>query len=88
VETFVNAGAIVQLQPISDSATIVEMANLITELLADPTRRYELGVRARNLVDENRGATARTIESLSSILTGPKNAAESVALAANGNPKA
>jgi 3-deoxy-D-manno-octulosonic-acid transferase len=88
VETFVSAGAIVQLQPISDSATIVEMANLITELLADPTRRYELGVRARNLVDENRGATARTIESLSSILTGPTTAAESVALAANGNPKA
>ena len=86
VETFVNAGAIVQLQPISDSATIVELANVITELLADSTRRHELGVRARNLVDENRGATARTIESLSSILTGTTRAAESVTLAAHGTP--
>jgi 3-deoxy-D-manno-octulosonic-acid transferase len=88
VETFVNAGAIVRIEPVSDSATIVELANVITELLADSTRRREMGERARNLVDENRGATARTIESLSSILTGPTGAAERVALPANGNPNA
>src|SRR5882672_12674074 len=33
VETFVAAGAIIQLQPMSDSAAIVELANVISELL-------------------------------------------------------
>src|SRR5258705_3113399 len=68
VETFVQAGAIVQLQPMSDSAAIVQLANTISDLLADPSNRHKLGTRARNLVNENRGATARTLESLSSTL--------------------
>ncbi len=84
VDTFVKAGAIVQLQPLSDSATIVELANLVTELLDDPTKRRELGMRARKLVEENRGATMRTLESLRSILTGPTG--ETVKLIANSAP--
>jgi 3-deoxy-D-manno-octulosonic-acid transferase len=74
VETFVNAGAIIQLLPVSDSAAIVQLADLITALLADPARRRELGSRARNLVDENRGATARALQSLGSILAAPRGA--------------
>lgn len=78
VETFVNAGAIVQLHPRSDSAAIVELANVITEWLADPGRRRELGTRGRELVAENRGATERTLQSLESLLGNPKSAGERV----------
>jgi 3-deoxy-D-manno-octulosonic-acid transferase len=86
VETFVNAGAIVQLQPMSDSAAIVELANVISELLADPTSRRELGRRARNLVNENRGATERTLESLSPMLSNQASVAQRVSLSASSAP--
>jgi 3-deoxy-D-manno-octulosonic-acid transferase len=68
VETFVKAGAIIQLQPMSDSAAIVVLADVILELLADPARRLKLRTLAQQLVHENRGATERTIELLTSIL--------------------
>lgn len=87
VETFVEAGAIIQLKPMTDSAAIVELANVISELLADPARRRELGGLAQSLVNENRGATERTLESLSSILSNPASAAERVgSLSANSAP--
>jgi 3-deoxy-D-manno-octulosonic-acid transferase len=86
VENFVNAGAIVQLEPTSDSAAIVELANVISELLADPTSRRELGTRARNLVNENRGATERTLESLRSMLSNQARAAQRVSLSASRAP--
>jgi 3-deoxy-D-manno-octulosonic-acid transferase len=73
VETFVKAGAIVELQPMSDSATIVELANVILDLLADPAQRSELGRVAQSLVDENRGATERTLQLLNPILSKPAN---------------
>lgn len=87
VETFVKAGAIIQLKPMSDSAAIVELANVISELLADPARRRELGGLAQSLVNENRGATERTLESLSSILSNPASTVERVgSLSANSAP--
>ena len=87
VETFVRAGAIIQLKPMSDSATIVELANVISELLADPARRNEMGGLAQSLVNENRGATQRTLESLSSILSNTPATVERVgSLSANSVP--
>ncbi len=83
VETFVEAGAIIQLKPMSDSAAIVELSNVISELLADTARRRELGGLAQNLVNQNRGATERTLESLSSILSSPASAVEGM-----GSPSA
>lgn len=73
VEKFLDAGAALQLQPISDSAAIIELGNLFSELLANPRRRQELGERARRLVAQNRGATERTLDLLSSILPDPAN---------------
>jgi 3-deoxy-D-manno-octulosonic-acid transferase len=76
VETFLKAGAIVQLPPLpnlADSEATLELANAISELLADPARRLELGARARQLVNENRGATERTIQALTPILQQPAN---------------
>lgn len=71
VETFVKAGAIIQLPPMADSVAIVELGNVLGELLGDPGRRRELGERARTLVIENRGATDRTLELLNSMLPEP-----------------
>jgi 3-deoxy-D-manno-octulosonic-acid transferase len=85
VKKFLDAGAIVQLQPMSDSAAIVELGNLISELLSDPKRRQDLGARARSLVAQNRGATERTLHLLGSILLDPANVAELVPPPTNQN---
>jgi len=87
VETFREAGAIVQLQPMSDSATIVELGNEISELLANPAKRRELGALAQRLVTENGGATERTLRALDSMITSAANASPGpAALKANNTP--
>jgi len=68
VESFVAARAIIQLEPATDSATIIQLADVILELLGDRGRRRELGELAQQLVNENRGATERTLESLRFLL--------------------
>lgn len=78
VETFVRAGAIVQLLPMSESATMVELADVILELLGDPARRRELAAGAQKLVSENRGTTERTLRSLEPLLATPAQTAPSV----------
>jgi 3-deoxy-D-manno-octulosonic-acid transferase len=89
VDTFVKAGAIIQLKPMSDSAAIVALADMITDLLADPTRRRELGGLAQGLVNENRGATERTLESLSPILSKASSAVDQAgSLSASNAPNA
>jgi 3-deoxy-D-manno-octulosonic-acid transferase len=69
METFAEAGAVIQLQTMSDSAVIVALANTISELLDNPARGREIGRLAQSLVSENRGATERTLRSLDSIIT-------------------
>ena len=76
VETFLKAGAIVQLPPLpnlADSEATLELANAISELLADPARRLRTWRARAQLVNENRGATERTIQSLTPILQQPAN---------------
>jgi hypothetical protein len=72
----------------SDSAAIVELTHLISDLLADPARRRKLGELAQSLVNENRGATERTLESLSPILSNPASVGDERAgsLSANRAP--
>ena len=77
-ETFVKAGAIIQLSPMSDSAAIIELADVISELLADPARREEIGECAKRLVNQNRGATRQTVEWLRPILSDSSKVAERV----------
>jgi 3-deoxy-D-manno-octulosonic-acid transferase len=87
METFVAAGAIVQLQPMSDSATIIELANVILELLSDPAKRSELGRLAQTLIVNNRGATERTLQLLRPILSSPAVRVAPIELpSANGAP--
>jgi 3-deoxy-D-manno-octulosonic-acid transferase len=73
IAAFVSAGAIIQLQPLSESATIVQLTEAILDLLNDATRRDALGQAARKIVNDNRGATARTLKALAPILAFDRN---------------
>ena len=68
VETFVDAEAVVQLPPMPEDEAPTELASAMAELLEDPARRNKLGERARRLVEQNRGATERTLDLLSSMV--------------------
>src|SRR6266542_2272605 len=62
VDAFETADAIVQLPPQSYEEAGSEVARVFELLLADPQRRQELGTRAKQLVNENLGATDRTLD--------------------------
>lgn len=70
VETFVEAKAVIQLPPLPESEAAVELANAIKHLLANPDEASELGRRAMSLVNQNRGATERTLAGLDALLSG------------------
>jgi len=76
VETFVEAGAMIQLPPVPASAASEELASAIAELISNPARRVTLGKRAREVVNENRGATERTLLALEAVLAAPNLLAE------------
>ena len=89
VASFAKAGAIIQLPRMSDSEATLALANVISQLLADPGKRKELGTLARRLVNENRGATERTLQLLTPILSNPASIVEPVgSLSANSAPVA
>jgi 3-deoxy-D-manno-octulosonic-acid transferase len=52
---------------IADSSSVDQLAGAFSELLNDPERRNELGRNALAVIENNRGAAARTIELLSGI---------------------
>jgi 3-deoxy-D-manno-octulosonic-acid transferase len=69
VEKFVKADAVVQLRHLRETEAASELASTISELLDDRESREQIGSRARNLVNQNRGATRRTVEFLTPILS-------------------
>jgi len=69
VNQFVEDGAIIQLPPVSQPRAEVELATVLKELLSDKRRRDELGQKGRKLVEQNMGATERTLELLNPILS-------------------
>jgi 3-deoxy-D-manno-octulosonic-acid transferase len=80
VETFVNANAIVQLPPMPETEAAPELSTAISELLADPARREQMGARAQNLMKQNRGATHRTVQLLEPLLLASTRVAETDSL--------
>lgn len=60
--------ALVQLPEATDAAAPALLARAFQELLSDDERRRRTGERARGVLEENRGATARTVESLADLL--------------------
>jgi 3-deoxy-D-manno-octulosonic-acid transferase len=68
VEAFVRKDAIVQLPAMPDSDIALELEKLFAAFLTDPDKRKLLGERAKKLVNQNRGATERTMELLKTLL--------------------
>ncbi|HEV3468742.1 MAG TPA: 3-deoxy-D-manno-octulosonic acid transferase [Pyrinomonadaceae bacterium] len=69
VRAFAEQGALVQLpEADGDEAAAESLARALSDLLADGPRRRRIGERARALLEENRGATARTVEMLAPII--------------------
>ena len=68
VGRFRELDALVQLPEASDEDAADELARVMAELLADDARRLELGARARAALEQNRGATGRTVEMIAPLL--------------------
>lgn len=79
VESFVEAQALIQLPPLPESEVTGALTEAISRLLAEPAKRLELGTRARSLVNQNRGATERTLQALNSLLASPASVPANVA---------
>ena len=68
VRRFRELDALVQLPDVPDESAAGELARAMTELLTDDARRRELGARARATLEQNRGATERTVEFITPLL--------------------
>lgn len=68
VTVFAKNEAIIQLPVLSDGQAEGALGNVFGELLTDKQRRRELGQRAKHLVQQNEGATQRTLDLLDSLL--------------------
>jgi len=77
--TMLAEGALFQLSGTAEPTA--ELAQLLRALLSDAKRRAEIGTRAREVCERNRGATIRTLGLLSSVL-------DAGALAAYESPSA
>lgn len=64
VEEFNRQNALIQLEKLSHKAVPEKLAEVFSELLKNERKRSELAENARRVMQESRGATARTIESL------------------------
>ena len=67
-----DENAIVQLPEVPIVEASTKLAAVLLELLSDEERRSEISKRARLVCNQNRGATARTIETIRRILSEPK----------------
>ncbi len=64
VKEFLDKNALVQLPETNEKSIVEDLANVFTELLKDTDKRAELSKNALEVMQKNRGATAKTIESL------------------------
>jgi 3-deoxy-D-manno-octulosonic-acid transferase len=65
---FLEARALVQMPPVEEEEAAHVLAQALRELLTDTEARRGFGLRAREVLERNRGATERTVEHLSAIL--------------------
>ncbi|MGE0131593.1 MAG: 3-deoxy-D-manno-octulosonic acid transferase [Blastocatellales bacterium] len=66
---FLSRGALAQLRGAGDQQLTQELRDALADLLSDKNRAERLGSNARKAVDDNRGATARTVEIISELLS-------------------
>jgi 3-deoxy-D-manno-octulosonic-acid transferase len=65
---FLRRGALIQLSGADPRALTAELRDALARLLGDKDYAETLGSNARRAIDENRGATARTVEIISDYL--------------------
>jgi 3-deoxy-D-manno-octulosonic-acid transferase len=87
VDLMVEADAIVQLPPVEGAVAVEEITRVFSKLLASAAEREELGRRAKQLVEHNRGAAAKTLEIIAPLLSGEPRASSpsDTMLAANAH---
>ncbi|HEX7956373.1 MAG TPA: 3-deoxy-D-manno-octulosonic acid transferase [Pyrinomonadaceae bacterium] len=68
VAALLEQGALVQLPEVADSEAPRALASAVRGLLEDEAARRRAGEQARAVLEENRGATARTVAMLAPIL--------------------
>ncbi|HYY96548.1 MAG TPA: 3-deoxy-D-manno-octulosonic acid transferase [Pyrinomonadaceae bacterium] len=74
VGALLEADALIQLPPVEDAQAAALLATVLRELLDDETKRRRMGERARSVLEQNRGATARTVKLLAPLLNQMSNA--------------
>jgi 3-deoxy-D-manno-octulosonic-acid transferase len=73
VAAFLEADALVQLPALALKDAPSSLAHILQELLANEGRRRAIGENARAVLEDNRGATARTIKLLAPIFAASSN---------------
>jgi 3-deoxy-D-manno-octulosonic-acid transferase len=73
VKVFAKNQAIIQLPILSGGQTDNALVNVLGELLTDKQRRRDLGQRAKHLVEQNQGATERTLDLLDFLLVSTRH---------------
>jgi 3-deoxy-D-manno-octulosonic-acid transferase len=73
-KAFVEASALVQLPSVTESEAAPVLAHALEALLTDDERRRGFVERARIVLEQNRGATRRTIDQLTALLSSTSTA--------------
>jgi len=68
VGSMIERDALVRLPELPPAEVVPALSRVFRELLSDDERRRGLGARAREVLEENRGATALTVELLTPLL--------------------
>jgi 3-deoxy-D-manno-octulosonic-acid transferase len=68
INAFLERDALIQLPPLREEEAPAELARVFAELLSDETRRHEMRARAKEVLDENRGATTYTADRIVKLL--------------------
>lgn len=70
VSAFLERDALVQLPPLREEEAPLKLERVFAELLSDEARRREMIARAKEVLDENRGATHYTADRILRLLNG------------------
>jgi 3-deoxy-D-manno-octulosonic-acid transferase len=68
VSALLEQDALVQLPPVEEREAARSLAHALRDLLGDDVKRRRTGERARAVLEQNRGATARTVKLLGPLL--------------------
>jgi 3-deoxy-D-manno-octulosonic-acid transferase len=69
VNSFLKSDAVIQLPSLTETEAIEALSKLFAELLTDDHRRNSIGFRAKTVLENNNGASFRTVKMLAPLLT-------------------